>query len=105
MAVKTVLNSIFTFAPLFFQLLGSFGGSNIVVAVFNIAVLIRKFYQDGKHIGLENYDELAVSLIDEVPDIIKKRYGLDYVKPAIVKLAEGMELLHQGREAIKTRVV
>jgi hypothetical protein len=103
MSPVNALRTAFKFAPLFGGLLVRFGGSNIVVAVFNIAMLIREFFAEGKK--FESLDDVVVSVIEEVPQAIIDRYQYGYIKEGILLIAQAMEAFHKGKEAIKTNDV
>ena len=102
MPLFTPLRHAFRFAPLFGRLITTFGGSNIVTAVFAIAGLIRQFFAEKRE--FDQLDDLGVAIIDQVPAELVERYGADHVREAILHAARMMEQLHLGKEAIRAQV-
>ena len=95
----TILRTAFKFAPIFGALITQFTGSNIIVAVFQIAVLIRQWFAEGRQ--FTTVDELVLDVIDQVPEPIQHRYGAKHIKQAIGHAAKMMEALHNGKLAVR----
>lgn len=94
------IRSAFVFSKLFGTIITGFGGSNIVVAVLQIALQIRQWFEDGK--PTDQVDDIAQGIYDGTPQEVKDRYdGKGYFKEGILRLIEAMHLFHLGKEHLK----
>lgn len=94
------IRTAFKFRDLFGALITGFNGSNIVTAILYIAIEIRQWFADGR--PADQVDDLALAVYDNSPQELKDRYDAKgYFKEGILRIVEGMHLLHLGKEHIK----
>jgi hypothetical protein len=94
------IRTAFKFRNLFGEIITAFSGSNIVVAVLQIAIQIRQWFEKGK--PADKVDDIAQGIYDGTPQELKDRYdGKGYFKEGILRLIEAMHLFHLGKEHLK----